>query len=110
MRPNRIDLDRDIEWADKSTIPAKTRLFLRPSLFVSIRDQAIRAHQALGARHYSLFDFRLDSRTGQVVFLEAGLFWSFSDVSMISTMINKDGRSLETIIDNVWTSALGLKT
>jgi transglutaminase-like putative cysteine protease len=41
VRPNRIDLDRDIEWADNSAIPAKTRLFLRPSLYVSIRNQAI---------------------------------------------------------------------
>ena len=96
--------------AKNSKIAPKCPAEIEPVLLKTIRDQAIRAHQALGARHYSLFDFRLDSRTGQVVFLEAGLFWSFSDVSMISTMINKDGRSLETIIDNVWTSALGLKT
>ena len=41
VRSNRIDLDRDIDWADSSAIPAKTRLFLRPSLYVSIRNQAI---------------------------------------------------------------------
>ena len=41
VRSNRIDLDRDTDWADTSAIPAKTRLFLRPSLYVSIRNQAI---------------------------------------------------------------------
>ena len=28
VRPNRIDLDRDIDWADSSTIPARRVCFL----------------------------------------------------------------------------------
>ena len=43
------------------------------------------AHQALGARHYSLFDFRIDPE-GQPWFLEAGLYCSFAPVSVLAMM------------------------
>jgi D-alanine-D-alanine ligase len=46
---------------------------------------ARRCHEALGARHYSLFDFRLDP-TGRPWFLEAGLYCSFARQSVIATM------------------------
>jgi D-alanine-D-alanine ligase len=46
---------------------------------------ARRCHTALGCRHYSLFDFRIDP-DGQPWFLEAGLYCSFATQSVISTM------------------------
>lgn len=39
----------------------------------TVHSVAKECHQALGCRHYSLFDFRIDPQ-GQPWFLEAGLF------------------------------------
>ena len=71
-----------------------------------VKEQAIKAHEALGARHYSLFDFKIDEATGEPIFLEAGLYWSFSSASMISKMLIAGGESLEKMIDKVWQEAL----
>mgnify|MGYP001220721622 FL=1 len=76
-------------------------------LLSDLTAQAIMAHKSLNARHFSLFDFRVDNRNGQVVFLEAGLFWSFSEASMISTMIKCSENSLTDIINRIWNSARG---
>lgn len=46
---------------------------------------ARRCHAALGCRHYSLFDFRIDP-TGRPWFLEAGLYCSFAPKSVVATM------------------------
>ncbi|MCW3038722.1 MAG: D-alanine--D-alanine ligase domain protein [Solirubrobacterales bacterium] len=46
---------------------------------------ARRCHEALGCRHYSLFDFRIDA-DGQPWFLEAGLYCSFAHQSVVTTM------------------------
>ena len=43
----------------------------------AVQDAARRCHLALGCRHYSLFDFRIDP-AGRPWFLEAGLYCSFS--------------------------------
>ena len=43
------------------------------------------AHQALGCRHYSLFDFRIDA-AGNPWFLEAGPYCSFAPGSVIAVM------------------------
>jgi D-alanine-D-alanine ligase len=48
-------------------------------------EAAKRAHVALGCRHYSLFDFRIDP-DGRPWFLEAGLYNSFARQSVIPTM------------------------
>ena len=48
-------------------------------------DAAKRCHVALGCRHYSLFDFRIDP-DGNPWFLEAGLYCSFARKSVISVM------------------------
>jgi D-alanine-D-alanine ligase len=48
-------------------------------------DAAKQCHLALGCRHYSLFDFRIDPN-GQPWFLEAGLYCSFARSSVISMM------------------------
>lgn len=46
---------------------------------------ARRCHEALGCRHYSLFDFRVDPQ-GQPWFLEAGPYCSFAPTSVIAVM------------------------
>lgn len=67
---------------------------------------AKQCHIALGCRHYSLFDFRIDP-DGQPWFLEAGLYCSFAQNSVISAMAKASGisldRLLETMLDNVLT-------
>lgn len=47
-------------------------------------EAAKQCHVALGCRHYSLFDFRIDP-DGNPWFLEAGLYCSFASQSVIST-------------------------
>ncbi|BBY28661.1 D-alanine--D-alanine ligase family protein [Mycolicibacterium sediminis] len=46
---------------------------------------ARRSHEALGCRHYSLFDFRIDP-DGMPWFLEAGPYCSFAPTSVIAVM------------------------
>ncbi len=55
---------------------------------------AKRCHLALGCRHYSLFDFRIDPH-GQPWFLEAGLYCSFAEASVLSAMVNRMGLPLQ---------------
>jgi D-alanine-D-alanine ligase len=76
-----------------------------PTLFEEIADAARQAHVALGCRDYSLFDFRVHEQTGQPYLLEAGLFWSFGEISMISRMLLADGESLEDVVLQVWRNA-----
>lgn len=50
-------------------------------------------HAALGCRHYSLFDFRIDPE-GNVWFLEAGLYCSYSPSSVVAVMAAAAGVSV----------------
>ncbi len=63
-------------------------------------EMARKAHIALGCRHYSLFDFRIDPH-GNPWFLEAGLYCSFSESSVISAMMNEAGTSLDVFFDRM---------
>jgi D-alanine-D-alanine ligase len=67
---------------------------------------AKQCHIALGCRHYSLFDFRIDPE-GQPWFLEAGLYCSFAQTSVIAAMAQASGMALDqllqTMLDNVLT-------
>jgi D-alanine-D-alanine ligase len=53
-------------------------------------EAARRCHRALGCRHYSLFDFRIDP-DGKPWFLEAGLYCSFAPTSVIAVMAAASG-------------------
>jgi len=63
-------------------------------------------HSALGCRHYSLFDVRVDPG-GRPWFLEAGLYCSFARKSVICTMAAATGvdtaelfrRSIRAVVD-----------
>ena len=48
-------------------------------------EAARRCHVALGCRHYSLFDFRIDTH-GNPWFLEAGPYCSFAPSSVVAVM------------------------
>lgn len=62
-------------------------------------DVARRCHEALGCRHYSLFDFRIDP-DGQPWFLEAGPYCSFAPTSVIAVMAAAAGIPLEQLFSD----------
>lgn len=62
-----------------------------------VQEVAKKCHQALGCRHYSLFDFRIDPQ-GQPWLLEAGLYCSFSPKSVIPTMAKAAGLPLDKLL------------
>jgi len=57
---------------------------------------ARRCHVALGCRHYSLFDFRIDP-DGNPWFLEAGPYCSFAPTSVIAVMAAAAGVDVATL-------------
>ncbi|MGK7878529.1 MAG: D-alanine--D-alanine ligase [Crocosphaera sp.] len=63
-----------------------------------VQEIAKQCHQALGCRHYSLFDFRIDPQ-GQPWFLEAGLYCSFSPKSVVAMMAQAKGISLDELLE-----------
>jgi len=87
--------------AETSVCPAK----VTPSLREKLSDAAQRAHIALGCRDYSLFDFRVHAETNEPYMLEAGLFWAFAKISIISRMIRADGQSLSDVSLELWSAA-----
>ncbi len=68
-------------------------------------DMARKSHIALGCRDYSLFDFRIDPQ-GQPWFLEAGLYCSFAQKSVLSAMTKASGTSLDTFFESMLQNAL----
>jgi D-alanine-D-alanine ligase len=63
----------------------------------TVQRVAKKCHQALGCRHYSLFDFRIDPE-GEPWFLEAGLYCSFSPKSVIASMARAAGIGLDELL------------
>ncbi|BBX44915.1 hypothetical protein GCM10009641_24930 [Mycobacterium cookii] len=61
-------------------------------------DAARRCHVALGCRHYSLFDFRIDP-DGRPWFLEAGLYCSYSPGSVIAVMAAAAGIGVRDLFE-----------
>ncbi len=68
-------------------------------------DMARKSHIALGCRDYSLFDFRIDPQ-GKPWFLEAGLYCSFAQKSVLSAMTKVSGTSLDTFFESMLQNAL----
>ncbi len=66
---------------------------------------AKKCHVALGCRHYSLFDFRIDPQ-GAPWFLEAGLYCSFAETSVLSAMAQAAEISLEDFFQSMLVAAL----
>ena len=89
----------------KSICPA----VVESKLFNHIATAAKLCHMALGCRDYSLYDFRVHSDTNEPYLLEAGLFWSFSKISMISKMLLASGENLEDLVLKLWSTAAGRK-
>ena len=62
-------------------------------------------HEALGCRHYSLFDFRVDP-AGRPWFLEAGLYCSFARKSVVVMMAEAAGIAVEELFTGAVRQAL----
>jgi D-alanine-D-alanine ligase len=71
-----------------------------------VQQVAKKSHQALGCRHYSLFDFRIDPK-GQPWFLEAGLYCSFAPKSVIPCMAKAAGIPLNELLMTAINETLG---
>ncbi|MDY6781226.1 MAG: D-alanine--D-alanine ligase [Cyanobacteriota bacterium] len=96
--------DGELNYAAKDNIKA---WMVEPSDRATQPVQAVakKCHQALGCRHYSLFDFRIDPQ-GQPWFLEAGLYCSFSPKSVVASMAKASGISLDELLDAAINEAL----
>jgi D-alanine-D-alanine ligase len=68
-------------------------------------EMAKKCHVALGCRHYSLFDFRIDPQ-GQPWFLEAGLYCSFAEKSVLSAMSKAQGITLDVLLQDMLANAI----
>jgi D-alanine-D-alanine ligase len=55
------------------------------------------AHRALGCRDYSLFDFRIDP-DGEPWFLEAGLYCSYAEQSVVAVMAGAAGYTVPDLL------------
>ena len=71
----------------------------------AVWEAARRCHTALGCRHYSLFDFRIDP-AGRPWFLEAGLYCSFARTSVVTVMAAAAGIDLPDLFHGALTDAL----
>ncbi|MBO1755463.1 hypothetical protein [Allobranchiibius sp. CTAmp26] len=69
------------------------------------QEVARRCHRAMGARHYSLFDFRIDQH-GEPWFLEAGLYCSFARTSVVAVMAAAAGLDLPELFATAIAEAL----
>lgn len=91
-----------LSQSEKIYIPATCPALVNQTLQVRLNQMMIAMHKSLGCRDFSMFDFRIDALTGQPYLLEAGLFWSFSESSMISNMIQANDEDLEQITQQIW--------
>ncbi|MEM7688989.1 MAG: D-alanine--D-alanine ligase [Pseudomonadota bacterium] len=99
VRPIRTPTDKlDTSAPGDVKLMAKTKdaAWIVPEsdpLTQSVQRVALDCHAALGARDYSLFDFRID-RDGRPWFLEAGPYCSFSPDSVLAVMMDAAGTPL----------------
>jgi len=85
---------QDKAWIVDPTDPLTERVWAAARL----------CHVALGCRQYSLFDFRIDP-AGRPWFLEAGLYCSFAETSVLAVMAGAAGIALPDLFDLVLTAA-----
>ncbi|MBD2529155.1 D-alanine--D-alanine ligase [Nostoc flagelliforme FACHB-838] len=88
--------DGDLRFAAKDNIKS---WIVDPNdpITEKVQQVAKKCHAALGCRHYSLFDFRIDPK-GEPWFLEAGLYCSFAPKSVISSMAKAAGIPLNDLL------------
>ena len=91
--------------SDKEKIPAHCPAVLDKVLHKKLTQLWTQMHRKLGCRDFSMYDFRIDRDTQRPYLLEAGLFWSFSPTSMISSMLRAEGTDLTETTRLLWEQA-----
>ncbi|MEM9980930.1 MAG: D-alanine--D-alanine ligase [Bacteroidota bacterium] len=91
--------------SERHHVPAECPATLTDALKAELTQMMITLHEGLHCRDFSMYDFRIQIQTGKPYLLEAGLFWSFSKTSMISSMLLADGTHLVEITKALWTAA-----
>ncbi|MGD1841903.1 MAG: hypothetical protein ACFB0B_13565 [Thermonemataceae bacterium] len=91
--------------SEKHQVPAQCPAMLTEELKAELTQMMITLHEGLHCRDFSMYDFRIHAQTGKPYLLEAGLFWSFSKTSMISSMLQAEGADLVAITKTLWTTA-----
>lgn len=102
-------IDQDDGGSLALTAKTSERAWIVPSddpITGIVQEAALRCHQALGCRQYSLFDFRVDD-AGRAWFLEAGLYCSFARQSVIPTMAAAAGIALPDLFGGMIDDLLG---
>ncbi|MBN3922890.1 D-alanine--D-alanine ligase [Nostoc sp. NMS4] len=97
--------DGNLDCAAKDNIKA-WMVDPKDPITAKVQQVAKKCHQALGCRHYSLFDFRIDPK-GEPWFLEAGLYCSFAPKSVISSMAKAAGIPLNELLLTAINETLG---
>ncbi len=98
-----------IAQSDKLKIPATCPAKLDHNLTDELSESMIRLHRSLNCRDFSMYDFRVDRQSGKPYLLETGLFWSFSEASMISGMLKAADMNLAEITRTIWQQAIRRK-
>lgn len=96
--------DGNLDFAAKDATKSWV-IDINDSITAQVWEMARKSHIALGCRHYSLFDFRIDPQ-GNPYFLEAGLYCSFAESSVLSAMTKASGISLETFFQSMVKDAM----
>jgi len=73
----------------------------------AVAEAALAAYDALGCRHYGLFDFRVDP-DGTPYFLEAGLYCSYATTSVVVVMARAAGIDLPDLFATAVADATGV--
>ena len=92
-----VDLASRVKIACPATVDSELR--------AKLVDAAKKAHNALGYRDYSLYDFRIHEETQEPYMLESCSFWSFIEKSVLSRMVKADNLQLEEVALNLWNNA-----
>ena len=106
---DKLKFDKDgriIGQSEKLKVPAQCPAKLEANLKTDLSRHMIACHKALNCRDFSMYDFRIHEASGKPYVLEAGLFWSFSPKSMISSMLSADGTRLQDITHALWMQTL----
>ena len=110
LAEDKLDFSKDglpVSQVSRTEVGRSIPADLSDGLLQKVHEACKKVHLALGCRHFSLFDFRVHEETGDLYFLEAGLFWSFTPQSMISQMIVSDGTDLGPYIAERWREWFG---
>ncbi|MEM1118808.1 MAG: D-alanine--D-alanine ligase [Bacteroidota bacterium] len=88
--------------SEKVQVPATCPAVVDDTLKSALKKMMVQLHEGLNCRDFSMYDFRIHEQTGRPYLLEACLFWSFSEASMISSMLRAEGTDLVQATRDLW--------